>query len=90
VLRTEGCELVLHGHNHKTMLHWLDTKAGPAPVVGVPSASVNGDAKHEAAGWNLYHIRRLQGRWTTDMTQHRWNRDVKSVERLTTVTLSPP
>jgi 3',5'-cyclic AMP phosphodiesterase CpdA len=90
VLSTEGCELVLHGHNHKSMLNWFDTKAGPAPVIGVPSASINGDIKHEAAGWNLYHIRRQQGRWTTDMTQHRWNHDSETVERSATVTLSPP
>jgi 3',5'-cyclic AMP phosphodiesterase CpdA len=90
VLVTEGCELVLHGHNHKSMLNWFDTKSGPTPVIGVPSASLNGDANHEAAGWNHFHIRRLQGRWTTDMTPHRWNRSTNSVDQLSTVTLSPP
>jgi 3',5'-cyclic AMP phosphodiesterase CpdA len=90
VLSEEGCELVLHGHNHTSMLNWLDTKSGPTPIVGVPSASANGDAKHEAAAWNLYHIRRLQGRWTTDMTTHRWNRETASIDTLPTVTLSPP
>jgi 3',5'-cyclic AMP phosphodiesterase CpdA len=90
VLSEEGSELVLHGHNHTSMLNWLDTKSGPTPIVGVPSASANGDAKHEAAAWNLYHIRRLQGRWTTDMTTHRWNRETASIDTLPTVTLSPP
>ncbi len=90
VLRAEGCELVLHGHNHKSMLNWLETKSGMAPIIGVPSASLNGDEKHEAAGWNLYHIRRLQGRWTTDMTKHSWNRSTNTVKAQTTVTLSPP
>jgi 3',5'-cyclic AMP phosphodiesterase CpdA len=90
VLEAEGCELVLHGHNHKSMLHWLETKSGPTPIIGVPSASLNGDASHEAAGWNLYNIRRLQGHWTTDMTQHRWDRNSKTVTANATVTLSPP
>jgi 3',5'-cyclic AMP phosphodiesterase CpdA len=90
VLTEEGCELVLHGHNHKAMLKWLETKAGTIPVIGVPSASVNGDAKHEAAAWNLYHMRRQQGQWTTDMTTHQWNPTTARVEALATVTLSPP
>ncbi len=90
VLVTEGSELVLHGHNHKSMLNWLDTKSGPTPIIGVPSASLNGDAKHEPAGWNHYHIRRLQGRWTTDMTRHRWDSTSRTINTLPTVTLSPP
>lgn len=90
VLAEEGCELVLHGHNHKSMLNWLDTKSGPAPIIGVPSASLNGDAKHEPAGWNHYHIRRLQGRWSTDMIPYRWDRRSGTVEQLPLVTLSPP
>lgn len=89
-LKTAGCELVLHGHNHTDTLHWLDTKSGQVPVVGVPSASLNGDSKHQAGGWNHYHIRRLQGRWTTDMTKYRWNRKSRNVELQPAVTLSPP
>ncbi len=90
VLADEGCELVLHGHNHVSMLNWLDTKSGPAPIIGVASASSMGDATHEAAAWNLFHIRRLQGRWSTDMIPHRWNRENSAVEVQPIVTLSPP
>jgi 3',5'-cyclic AMP phosphodiesterase CpdA len=90
VLSEAGCEMVLHGHNHRSMLNWIETKSGPAPVIGVPSASLKGDEKHEAAGWNQYHIRRQQGRWTTDMTTHRWNEATGTVEVHSTVTLSPP
>ncbi len=89
VLSEEGCELVLHGHNHSTMLNWLDTKSGPAPIIGVPSASSRGDTKHEPAGWNLFNIRRQQGRWITDITPHRWNAKSERVEGQPTVTLSP-
>lgn len=90
ILAQEGCELVLHGHNHITMMNWLDTKTGPAPVIGVASASSNGDAKHEAAAWNHYHIRRSQGRWSTEMTTYRWNQKTQLVEAMAAVTLSPP
>lgn len=73
ILQQQGAELVLHGHNHENMLNWLDTKSGPCPVIGVPSASMKGDAKHEAAAWNIYRIRRHQSRWLTEMTTHTWN-----------------
>jgi 3',5'-cyclic AMP phosphodiesterase CpdA len=90
VLQEQGCNLVIHGHNHKSMLTWLDTKGGAVPIIGAPSASINGDEKHEAAGWNHYHIRRTQNRWLTDMTAFRWNRASQLVEQRDTVTLSPP
>lgn len=73
VLKLHGAELVLHGHNHHSMLNWLETKSGPCPVVGVPSASMKAGGKHEAAAWNMYRIRRHQSRWQTEMTNHTWN-----------------
>ena len=73
VLKQHGAELVLHGHNHKHMLNWLDTKTGPCPCIGVPSASTKGDAKYETSAWNMYRIRRHQSRWQTEMTTHTWN-----------------
>jgi 3',5'-cyclic AMP phosphodiesterase CpdA len=90
VLREGGCNLVLHGHNHCSMMAWLNTKTGAVPIIGAPSASINGDARHEAAGWNHFHIRRAQGLWTTEMTTFRWNKLVGKVEQRDTVTLSPP
>jgi 3',5'-cyclic AMP phosphodiesterase CpdA len=73
ILKQQGAELVLHGHNHTTMLSWLDTKSGPCPCIGVPSASMKADSKHEAAAWNMYRIRRHQSRWQTEMTTQTWN-----------------
>jgi 3',5'-cyclic AMP phosphodiesterase CpdA len=90
VLAEEGCELVLHGHNHHFMLNWLDTKSGITPIVGAPSASLSGDAKHEPAGWNNFHIRRLQGKWQTDLTVYRWSKSAARIERGETTTLLPP
>jgi 3',5'-cyclic AMP phosphodiesterase CpdA len=90
VLQDAGAELVLHGHNHKSMLNWIDTKSGPVPIVGVASASLMGDNKHESAGWNSYSIKRHQCRWVTEMTGHHWNRERRLVEKSKTVILSPP
>jgi 3',5'-cyclic AMP phosphodiesterase CpdA len=72
VLKKHGAELVLHGHNHDSMVNWLDTATGPCPCIGVPSASMIGDRKHEVAAWNLYRIRRHQSRWLTEMTTYTW------------------
>jgi 3',5'-cyclic AMP phosphodiesterase CpdA len=64
-LERQGVELVLHGHAHRATLGWLETSAGRAPVIGVPSASAIGHKPgrcarynicrvwHTATGWNL-------------------------------------
>jgi 3',5'-cyclic AMP phosphodiesterase CpdA len=88
ILKLQGVELVLHGHNHATMLNWLDTKSGPCPVIGVPSASMKGDGKHEASAWNMYRIRRHQSRWQTEMTTHTWNAAEQKFVGATSVVLA--
>jgi 3',5'-cyclic AMP phosphodiesterase CpdA len=90
VLAEEGCELVLHGHNHCFMLNWLATKSGQTPVIGAPSASLLGDKRHDPAGWNHFDIQRKQGRWQTDLTRHHWSPANGKVERGETITLLPP
>lgn len=66
VLADEGVELVLHGHSHRSHLQMLQTRDGPAPVIGVPSAS---SMHHEPAAFNLYHVASTAGGWTTSLTQ---------------------
>src|SRR5262249_39179736 len=39
ILRRVGCELVLHGHEHRDVRTSLDGPRGPIPVVGVGSAT---------------------------------------------------
>lgn len=39
-LREEGAELVLHGHNHRVSVDFLEGRGRPVPVVGAPSASM--------------------------------------------------
>ena len=71
VLKTGGVELVIHGHNHKTMVNRLETVGGVAHVVGVPSASMVDRDGHESAQWHAYSISRTRGQWQTRMTVHR-------------------
>ena len=72
ILQEEGAELVLHGHNHTRSLVWLDSPRGAIPIIGVPSASMIGDGKHEAAAWNEYEIDRTKGQWQTHVTIRQW------------------
>jgi 3',5'-cyclic AMP phosphodiesterase CpdA len=68
MLARAGVELVLHGHTHGAGLARLDTVTGPAPVIGVPSASARPVRHAEAAAWNLYRIAREGRRWRIDVT----------------------
>jgi 3',5'-cyclic AMP phosphodiesterase CpdA len=90
VLDKEGCELVLHGHNHRTMTNWFETRSGPAPAIGVASASGAPIDDHEAAGWNLFRIRRQHGRWQTELTRHQWSAQKRGFVAARPALLSPP
>ena len=39
MIRRVGCELVLHGHNHRSEVARIAGPDGPVPVIGVTSAS---------------------------------------------------
>jgi len=60
VLAERGAELLLHGHDHRSALVWLD---GPQrkkiPAVGVPSASAA--APHGEEGAAAYHLFNIDG-----------------------------
>lgn len=90
VLRRHGCELVLHGHNHRTMLNWFETPTGHAPAVGVRSASFGVHGDYEPAGWNLFRIRRQHGRWQLGMQSHNWDPALRDFTALPIALLSPP
>lgn len=61
ILRQEGAELVVHGHNHRHGLGMLRGPAGPIWVVGAPSASVAGWSPRSQGGWVLYRVSRRAG-----------------------------
>jgi 3',5'-cyclic AMP phosphodiesterase CpdA len=63
IIREQGAELILHGHNHRHSVHYLQGPEGRVPVVGVASASaVPGSERHRAA-WHLYEISREGTGW---------------------------
>jgi 3',5'-cyclic AMP phosphodiesterase CpdA len=58
VLAEKGAELLLHGHDHRSSLVWLDAPHGRMiPAVGVASASAAAAHGDEgAAGYHLFNI----------------------------------
>jgi len=65
VLAAHGAELLLHGHDHRRAVVWLDGPQGTKiPAVGVPSASAQAPHGNEGgAGYNVFHIDGAGGAW---------------------------
>jgi 3',5'-cyclic AMP phosphodiesterase CpdA len=63
VLARHGAELLIHGHNHRRQIVWLDGPTGRIPAIGVPSASEAPPGEHDPAGYNLYRIDGARGAW---------------------------
>jgi 3',5'-cyclic AMP phosphodiesterase CpdA len=63
ILRTHGVQLILHGHDHKHSLMWIDGPSGQLPAIGVPSASAAIDGVHDPASYNLFRIEKQGNAW---------------------------
>jgi 3',5'-cyclic AMP phosphodiesterase CpdA len=67
MIRRVGCELVLHGHNHRSEVARIGGPVGPVPVIGVASASAAPDSKYGRARYHLMHIARDEVGWQIDV-----------------------
>jgi 3',5'-cyclic AMP phosphodiesterase CpdA len=56
VLKRVGCELVLHGHEHRDLLRMLDGPSGRIPVICVGSATYSDERPARSARYNIYRI----------------------------------
>jgi 3',5'-cyclic AMP phosphodiesterase CpdA len=79
ILKVEGAELVIHGHNHRAMHNSLKSETKSIPLIGVASASASGQ-HGETAQWNLYSIARNMGQWQITLEPHRWNHSLQAFE----------
>jgi 3',5'-cyclic AMP phosphodiesterase CpdA len=61
VIGRVGAELVVHGHNHRTLVAAIDGPNGSIPVVGVRSASDIGQRPERRAQYHVYEIERNLG-----------------------------
>ena len=71
ILRRQGAELVLHGHNHTHMFHTTPGPEAEIPVYGVPSASMRHDASKPAAHYYLFEIEKNEESWSISGSMRR-------------------
>jgi 3',5'-cyclic AMP phosphodiesterase CpdA len=88
ILKAEGAELVIHGHNHRAMHYSLEGRARNIPLIGVPSGSSSGH-HCEPAQWNLYSIERHKGHWHISLEPNRWNPALQAFVRGDSVEINP-
>jgi 3',5'-cyclic AMP phosphodiesterase CpdA len=84
VLAVHGAELVLHGHDHRRAIVYLDGPDKKIPSVGVTSASARVAHRHEnAAGYHLFRIAAEGNNWHCEMIARERGADggVHDVER---------
>ena len=83
VLEGAGADLVIHGHNHRSMLAECSYAGGCFPVVGVPSFSATPAAGHgELAAYNIYEINKLARGYVINLTQRGLKPDREGVFEL--------
>lgn len=63
MIRRVGCEMVLHGHNHRSEVARIEGPRGPVPVLGVTSASAAPGSKYGRARYHLIRIAREANGW---------------------------
>ena len=61
VIGRVGADLVVHGHNHRTLIAEITGPEGAIPVVGVRSASDIGQRQERRAQYHVYEIERNRG-----------------------------
>jgi 3',5'-cyclic AMP phosphodiesterase CpdA len=68
IIKRRGVDLILHGHDHRHSLNWIDGPTGRIPSLGVPSASAVAHGRSEPASYNLIRVARGDGRWHCELT----------------------
>lgn len=56
VIAEVGCELLLHGHEHRDLLNHVQGPSGPIPVIGVGSGTYADPRQDRCGRYNLYTI----------------------------------
>ncbi len=69
ILAQHGAELLLHGHDHRRALVWLDGPGGTKiPAVGVPSASALAPhGSEDGSGYTIFRIDGEAAAWRCEM-----------------------
>ena len=77
VLAAKGAELLLHGHDHRRSLVWLEGVGNKKiPAVGVASASAQAKyANEDPAGYNIFRIEGSSGNWRCEIISYQRSGD---------------
>jgi 3',5'-cyclic AMP phosphodiesterase CpdA len=77
VLAEKGAELLLHGHDHRRSLVWIEGADNrKLPAVGVPSASAHAKyASEDPAGYNIFRIEGSSGNWRCETVSYQRGAD---------------
>lgn len=68
VLKRHGAEMMLHGHDHRHALVWLDGPTRKIPVIGVPSSSASPGGHYDPSAYNLFSITPANDGWRIEQT----------------------
>lgn len=75
VIATEGAELILHGHTHRSSIHHVPGKGHEVPVIGVAAASAaQGGTLDDPARYNLFRIEKTGNGWNCTMREFGFQR----------------
>ena len=75
VIASEGAELVLHGHTHRSSIHHIPGKDHEVPVIGVAAASAaQGGTLDDPARYNLFRIEKAGTGWHCTMREFGFQR----------------
>ncbi|MGD8252452.1 MAG: metallophosphoesterase [Desulfobacterales bacterium] len=70
ILRTEGAELVLHGHTHRDFSGVVDGPSGSIPVFGLPSSSAEHAREDRRARFRRFSVRPVENEWRLSIEDH--------------------
>lgn len=69
-IAAHGAELVLHGHNHRTSVRFVDGPGGrKVPAVGAAAAAALPHGRNPGAAYNLFRIEGSAPPYTIEMTE---------------------
>ena len=75
VIKSNGAELILHGHGHYPVSGWLDTVNVKIPVIGAASASLLSSSATKRAGYNIYEVNATASGWKVQMQSRCYDKD---------------
>ena len=76
IIRRRGCELMLHGHTHMSLLGRMMGPGTSVPVIGVPSASAVATDHRDPSRYHIYRLSRSErGTWTLTVSMRELKAD---------------